>query len=120
MSVTDQSEEARIRPHVYTPMEDVTILTLRHTKSPTEIGRRIGLTRGQVRARLATLLAMGQKKVSRRQERIRQPLDWQKPCFRPFGADTSVPRFADHDGHVAAVMAQGGFKVLRIDYARRK
>lgn len=37
----------------------------------------------------------------------------------PNATDTSTPRFANNDEHVAAVMAAGGFGVLNVNGHRR-
>lgn len=42
-----------------------------------------------------------------------------KASPNPNSIDMSVPKFADDDGHVAAVLAQGGFSVLNVEAFRK-
>jgi hypothetical protein len=80
-----------------------------------EVGELMGVTAASARGRLGRLKSGRVKREYHRlgpSRRIGSGAVTGQPCKYPYAPDDTCPDFAWDDEHCAAVLAEGGFKVL--------
>ncbi len=85
-------------------------------RTPTQIAELMQITISSAEGRLGRLREKGLLSDAVRRRGPRRSIIHDRPCTAPYAPDSSTPRFANDDAHVAACLRLGGFPVLEVRY----